>query len=112
MVLPRFGFSKIPTPLEVADAGLDSVAEVFKLPARLMANLGQSAATTAQGINTAIDMPKNQAEIPASPDVVISGAVNTVTSLAGGFVDGISKSVQSVQETGEGVKSQLDALLR
>ena len=110
MVLPRFG--KIPTPLEVVDAGLDSVAEVIKFGPRLMANLGQSAATTAQGISSAIDMPKNQAEIPASPDVVIQGALNTLTSVAGGVVDGISKGVQSVQETGEGVKGQLDQLLR
>ncbi len=110
MVLPRFG--KIPTPLEVVDAGLDSVAEVFKFPTRLMANLGQSQITTAQGINTAIDMPKNQAEIPASPDVVIQGGINTLTSLASGVADGISKGVSAVQETGEGVKSQLDQLLR
>ncbi len=110
MVLPRFG--KIPTPLEVVDAGLDSVAEVVQLPARLMANLGQSGVTTAQGIKSAIDGPKNQAEIPASPDVVIQGALNSVTSVAAGVVDGISKTVQSVQETGEGVKAQLDQLLR
>lgn len=110
MVLPRFG--KIPTPLEVVDAGLDSVAEVVKLPARLMANVGQSGITTAQGISSAIDMPKNQSEIPASPDVVIQGALNTLTSVAGGVVDGISQGVKSVQETGEGVKGQLDQLLR
>lgn len=110
MVLPKFG--QIPTPLELVDAGLDSVAEVVKLPARLMANLGQSGVTTAQGISAAIDGPKNQSEIPASPDVVIQGALNTVTSVAGGVVDGIQKGVQSVQETGEGVKSQLDQLLK
>ena len=110
MVLPRFG--KIPTPLEVADAGLDSVAELFKFPSRLMANLGQSGITTAQGISSAIDMPKNQAEIPASPDIVIQGAISTVTSVASGVVDGITKGVLSVQETGEGVKGQLDQLLK
>jgi hypothetical protein len=109
-MLPRLG--KIPTPLEVVDAGLDSVAEVAKLPARLMANLGQSGAQAAQGIQSAIDQPKNVAEIPASPDVVIKGGLSTLTSVGSGVVDAIQKGVQSVQETGEGVKAQFDQLLR
>lgn len=105
-------FPKIPTPLEVADAGLDTVAEVVALPARLLNNLGATVQQTAQGIETAINRPKNAGAVPASPDVIIGGALDAANALAGGVIQGINGVLKSVQQTGEGVKGQIDSLIR
>ena len=105
-------FGRIPSPLEILDAGLDSVAEVIQLPARLGANLGTAAQHTAQTLQGAVDKPKNYAEIPAPPDVVAGGGLDAVAGVAGGIVEGVSGVFQAIQETGNGIKGQLDQLVK
>lgn len=111
-MLSRNLFGRIPSPLEVLDAGLDSVAEVVKLPARLGANIGIAAQSTAQKIGSGVDKPKDYAEIPAPPDVVAGGALDVVTGVAGGVVETVGGVLGAIQATGEGIKSQLDQLVR
>ena len=110
MVMPRF--PKIPTPLELVDAGLDSVAEVAALPARLLDNLAGTVQQTAKGIEAGINRPKNAGGVPASPDQIIGGALDIANAVAGGVVQGINGVLKSVQQTGEGVKGQIDTLVR
>ena len=107
---PRFG--KIPTPLEVVDAGLDSAAEIVQLPARLESSLATATQHTAEKVKAAIDKPKNYSEVPAPPGTVMEGGLDAAASLAGGVVEGISGIFNAVQQTGEGVKKQLDQLVR
>ena len=107
---PRFG--KIPTPFEVLDAGLDSVAEVLQLPARLGGNLAMAGQRAADRVRGAIDKPKNSSEAPAPPGVVAEGGLDAAAALAGGVVESVGSVFESLQQTGEGVKSQLDHLVR
>lgn len=105
-------FPAVPSPLEVADAALDSVAELIQVVPRAGAAVGQAGVEMAQGIKAAIDKPKNQSEVPATPDVVISGALDTVNAVVGGVAKGVSGVFGAIQETGEGIKGQLDQLVR
>ncbi|KKK78587.1 hypothetical protein LCGC14_2842060, partial [marine sediment metagenome] len=47
MTLPRF--PRIPTPLELADAALDSAAEVVLVVPRVVSSLAHTVEQTAQG---------------------------------------------------------------
>lgn len=105
-------FGRIPSPLEVVDAGLDSIAEIVQFPARVGSELAASAQHTAAGVKGAVDQPKNYAEIPAPPDVVVNGALEAASSLAGGIIEGVTGIFGAVQETGLGVKGQIDSLVR
>ena len=105
-------FGKVPTPLEVADAGLDTVAEVLQLPARAGANLFTTGQRTADRIRTAIDRPKQHAEVPAPPDVVLQGGLDALSGAASGVVEGIGGIFDAVQKTGEGVRREIDGLVR
>ena len=96
----------------MVDAGLDSVAEVIQLPARLGSSLANTAQQTAQRVQAAIDKPKNYSEVPAPPGTVMEGGLDAAAGLAGGVVEGISGVFSAVQQTGEGVKRQLDQLVR
>jgi hypothetical protein len=103
---------KVPTPLEVVDAGLDTVAEVIQLPARAGSNLFNTGQKTADRIKAAIDKPKEYAQVPAPPDVVIEGGLDLVAGAASGVVEGIGGIFDAVQKTGEGVRRQIDGLIR
>lgn len=105
-------FGKIPSPLEVLDAGLDAVAEVVQFPARLGSELAASVQHTAAGVKGAVDQPKNYAEIPAPPDVVVNGALEAVSSVAGGVIEGVTGVLDAFQQTGLGVKGQIDTLVK
>ena len=103
---------KIPTPLEVVDAGLDTVAEVVQLPARVGSNLFNTGQKTADRIKTAVDKPKEYAQVPAPPDVVLEGGLDLVAGAASGVVEGIGGIFDALQKTGEGVRRQIDGLIR
>ena len=101
---------KIPSPLELVDAVLDSVAEVAQLPAKLAGNVAHAVEQGSQGIQAGIAKPKDVAAVPAPPDTIIQGALDAATGAANGIVTGISGAFKAVQETGEGVRRQLDSL--
>lgn len=105
-------FGRIPSPLEVVDAGLDSVAEVAQFPARALSHVASSTQHAAEGVKAGIDQPKNYSEIPAPPDVIVNGGLEAASKLAGGVIEGVSGVFDSIQETGMGVKGQIDALVR
>ncbi len=106
------GLGKLPSPLELADAGLDSVAEVIALPARLLSNVAHAVEQGAQGIQQGIAKPKDAGGIPATPDTIIQGGLDVVTSVAGAAIQAVTGAVKSIQDTGEGVRRQVDALRR
>jgi hypothetical protein len=103
---------KVPTPLEVVDAGLDTVAEVIQLPARAGSNLFNTGQRTADRIKAAIDRPKDYAQVPAPPDVLLEGGLDALSGAASGVVEGIGGIFDAVQKTGEGVRRQIDGLIR
>ncbi len=103
---------KVPSPLELVDAGLDSVAEVVGMPARLVSNVAHAISAGAEGIGRGIARPKDAGNVPAPPDTIIQGGLDVVTGAASGFIQGVTGAVKAVQETGEGVRRQLDALRR
>ena len=103
---------KLPSPLELADTVLDSVAEVVQLPARVAANVTGAIQHGAEGIKQGIEKPKAQAQIPATPDVVIQGGLDAAAGAAQGIVEAAGGVFKAVQDTGEGVRRQLEGLRR
>ena len=103
---------KLPTPLEIVDAGLDTVAEVVQLPARAGSNLFNSGQKATDRIKAAIDKPKEYAQAPAPPDVVLEGGLDVVAGAASGVVEGVGGLFDAVQKTGEGIRRQIDSLVR
>ncbi len=104
--------TKIPTPLEIADAALDSVAEVAQFPARLVGNVAAASQQGARSVEAAIAKPKDVAAVPAPPDVIVSGAADAVSGVANAAISGVTGVFKSVTDTGEGVKRQIDALIK
>lgn len=102
----------IPSPMEVVDAALDSVGEVLLLGPRMAANLGQSVAATARKIEGDIRQPIDEGGIPASPGTVISGGIGVVVDVVSGGVNVVGEGLESIRQTADGVKGQLDALVR
>jgi hypothetical protein len=103
---------KVPSPLEIAGAGLDTVAEVIQLPGRAVGNVlsaGQGAVSRVVG---AVDRPKSYSDIPAPPDVVVEGALDAVTGVASGVIEGVSGVFSAIQDTGDGVRRNLDRIVR
>lgn len=101
-------FGNIPTPLEVVDGALDTVLEVAQLPGRLTGNLAGAVAQTAQGFNQGLRRPEDYSDIPAPPDVVAGGALDSVGAVVSGVLDGLGGIVRAVTDTGNGVRRQID----
>ena len=110
MTLPRF--PRIPTPLELADAALDSAAEVVLVVPRVVSSLAHTVEQTAQGLGQAISKPKDMAAVPAPPDAVIGVGFDAAGALVNGVMTGITGVVDAVKKTGDGVKAQIDPLIR
>ena len=108
--MPRF-FDKVPTPLEVADTGLDTVAEVVQLPARMGSNLFGAGKRTMDGVAAAIEQPKAAGEVPAPPDVVLRGGLGAVTAVASGVVEGIGGVFDAFRQTADGARRHIDGLV-
>lgn len=109
-MLPRLG--NIPTPLEVVDSALDNVAELVQLPFRAGKNVSTATAGAFGGVKSALDRPKEYAEVPAPPDVVVRGALEGVASIGGGVVEAVTGVFGAVKETGDGVKRHVDDLIK
>lgn len=103
-------FPKVPTPLAVADAGLDSVAEIIQLPGRVIGSLAGGVKAAADGFNAGIARPTSGAA-PATPDVVISGVVQAATGLVNGVVGAVTGAIQAVVQTGEGVRREVEGIV-
>ena len=103
---------RVPTPLEVADTGLDTVAEVVQLPARVGSNLFGAGQRTLDRISAAIEQPKATADVPAPPDVVLRGGLAAVSGAASGVVEGIGGVFDAFQKTADGVRRHIDGLIK
>lgn len=103
---------KLPTPFEVADAGLDSIAEVIKLPGRIISSIARGVGDAADGFNAGVGKPQSYAEVPAPPDVVLSGAVDSATGVVNGLIRSVTGAINSIVQTGEGVRSEIDQIVR
>ncbi len=108
--MPRF--PRIPTPLELADAALDTVAEGVLVVPRVVASLGHAVEQTAQGVGAAISKPKDMAAVPAPPDAVIGVGFDAAGALVGGVMTGITGVVDAFKKTGDGMKAQIDPIIR
>jgi hypothetical protein len=103
---------KVPSPLEIAGTGADTVAEVVQLPGRAVSNILGAGQGIVDGIVRAVERPKSYADIPAPPDVVVEGALDAVTGVGSGIIEGVSGVFQAVQDTGDGVRRNLDRIVR
>lgn len=103
-------FPKIPTPLAVADAGLDSVAVVIQLPGRVISSLAGGVKAAADGFNAGVARPTSGAA-PATPDVVISGAIQAGTGVVNGLIGAVTGAIADLVATGEGVRREVEQVV-
>ena len=110
MVSERGRLPNIPTPLQGADAVLDAAAEVIQLPGRIIGRLAGGVAEVASGFNAGIARPTAGAA-PATPDVVISGVIQSATSVVNGLLGTGTGVIGEVVRTGEGVRREFETLV-
>lgn len=110
MVSPRF--PKLPTPLEVGDGVLDTVAEVLQLPGRVVGAVGGAIQGSASAVNAGIRKPQDYAEVPAPPDVILSGVIDAATGVVSQVVGGVTGAIDAFRQTGEGVQRQVNELVK
>jgi hypothetical protein len=104
--------SRVPSPLEIAGGGLDTVAEVVQLPGRAVGNvLGAGERAVGQVVG-AIERPKGYGDMPAPPDVVVEGALDAVTGVASSVIEGVGGVFNAVQDTGDGIRRNIDRVVR
>lgn len=105
-------FGRIATPPEGLDAVLDIAAELVGFPLRAGSNIAGAAQQTFQGVKQGLDLPKNVAGVPADPGTVANGALTGIAAIGQGIAGAFNGLIQAATETGNGVKSQIDALIR
>lgn len=103
-------FPKVPTPLALADAGLDSVAVVIMLPGRVISSLAGGVQQAADGFNAGVARPTSGAA-PATPDVVFSGLIQAGTGVINGLVGAITGAINDFVATGEGVRREVEQIV-
>ena len=107
---PQFG--KIPTPLEVVDTAADVVNQVFSAPARIFGNALSQAGQTFKNLESDIAKPREYAEIPPPPDVLVEPAVSGVSHIVEGAIGTVKGAVDGVLQTADGVRKEVSQLIR
>lgn len=110
MTMGRGRLPNIPTPLQGADAVLDAAAELIQLPGRLIGRLAGGVQEAANSFNAGVAKPTAGAA-PATPDVVASGAIQSVTGVINAGLGTVTGVIQAVVSTGEGVRREIEGLV-
>lgn len=103
---------KLPTPLEVGDTAADVANQVFSAPARILGNALSAAGQTFKNLESDIAKPREYAEIPPPPDVLAEPAVSGVSHIVEGAIGAIKAAVDGVLQTADGVRKELQQLVR
>lgn len=105
-------FGKIPTPLEVVDTVADVANQVFSTPARVAGNALTQAGQTFKNLEGDIARPRQYAEIPPPPDVLVEPAVSGVSHIVEGAIATVKGAVDGVVQTADGIRSEVTQLVR
>ncbi|KKN35600.1 hypothetical protein LCGC14_0782100 [marine sediment metagenome] len=103
---------KIPSPLEVIDAGASIASRVLATPAQIASNVGTALTGATQQLEQDIAKPRQTPGTPKSPTAVLGPAVSGIGHMAGGLVGAVKGGFDGVIETFEGIKSDVGALTR
>lgn len=103
---------KIPTPLEAVDAVADVANQVASTPLRVVGNMTQAVATMAKNLEGDLARPREYAEIPPPPDVLIQPIFSGVGHIVTGTMGVVKGAFDGVVETVEGVRREVDTLIR
>ena len=103
---------KIPTPLETADLGADVVSQIVAIPARVGSNVLGAAARALGNIDRDIAKPREHAEIPPPPGVIVEAGVSGLGHIATGILDVFKGALDGVIQTGNGIRREVDTFIR
>ena len=103
---------KIPTPLEVVDTGADIVNLVFGAGAKIAGNALTAAGQAFKDVERDIAAPREAAEIPPSPDQLISPIFKGASHIIGGLINTGKGVVDGFIDTAEGVRREIESLGR
>lgn len=105
-------FGKIPGPLEVVDIGLDSIAEVAKLPARFGGNILGAGAKVFHDVGAAIDISAKQGDTPPPPGKLVETGLGMVDGVVGGVLSAVGGAFDALKDTGDGLRQQVGRITR
>lgn len=104
-------FGKIPTPLEVADTVADVGNQLFCTPARVIGDSLIQAGQTFKNLEADISKPREYAEIPPPPGVLVEPAVSGVSHIVEGVIGTIKGAFDGVQKTADGIRHEVSQLV-
>lgn len=103
-------FSRLETPLELADHVADMANQVARTPLRVVANVAGAVATAAQNLDGDVARPAAGSEIPPSPAALIEPVISGVSHVIDGAINTVKGAVDGVMATADGVRSELQQL--
>ncbi len=103
---------KIPTPLEAVDLVADLANQAFSTPARIGGNALGAASQTLKNLEADIARPRQHAEIPPPPDVLIEPAISGVSHIVSGVMGVAKGAIDGVVETVDGMRREVETFVR
>ncbi len=108
--MPPNRLPKLKTPLEIVDAGADMANELFRTPARIVANVAGAISEAAKDLEADIRRPAEYSEIPPPPDALVEPAISAVAHIVDGAMNTAKGAVDAVVETADGIRRELQQL--
>ena len=106
------GLGKIPTPLELADTGADIVNQAVSTVPRVLGNSLSAMGQTFKNLESDLARPREYAEIPPPPGVLVEPAIAGVSHIVGGLMDTVKGAFDGVLATADGIRREVDSLVR
>lgn len=103
---------KVPTPLELGDTVADVANQVACTPLRVVGNMTEAASRMAKNLEADMARPREYAEIPPPPDVLIEPVFSGVSHIVQGVMGVVKGGIDGVVETVEGIRREVDTLVR
>lgn len=102
----------IKSPLEVVDVGADIVNQAFSTPPRVVGNVSGALSQAAKNIVADLARPREAAEIPPTPDVLIEPAFSGVGHIIEGGMGMVKGAIDGVVESVDGIRREVETFVR
>lgn len=102
---------KLRTPLELVDLGADLANQLFSTPARVIGKTFEAVERTAKNLEADIARPREHAEIPPPPDVLVEPAISGVGHIVEGAINTVKAGMDGIIETADGVRREVQTFI-
>lgn len=102
----------IGTPLEVVDTVADVANQAVSMVPRVLGNSLSAAGQTFKNLEGDLARPREYAEIPPPPGVLIEPIFSGISHIVSGAMDTVKGAIDGVLQTADGVRREIDTLVR